>query len=104
MVFDTGESTLKEESYVRLDRVVEYMTHKKSARIEFSGHTDSKGSAKKNMELSRKRAEACRQYLISKGIDESRIDAVGKGGEEPIAPNDTPEGRQKNRRTEAREL
>jgi len=52
------------------------MTYKKSARIEVSGHTDNVGPAKKNKALSEKRAKACREYLISKGIDGSRIEAV----------------------------
>jgi outer membrane protein OmpA-like peptidoglycan-associated protein len=104
IVFDTGKATIRPESYPRLDRVVEYMAHKKSARIEISGHTDDVGKPKANQDLSERRAKACREYIISKGIDGSRIDAVGFGDTRPIAPNDTPEGRQRNRRIEAREL
>ncbi|HEY6724986.1 MAG TPA: OmpA family protein [Polyangiaceae bacterium] len=102
--FDTAKATIRPESLPRLDSVVEYMTHKKSARIEISGHTDNKGNAKTNKTLSEKRAQACRDYLISKGIDGSRIQAVGYGDERPIAPNTTEEGRQQNRRIEATEL
>lgn len=102
--FDTAKATIRPESYPRLDSVVEYMTHKKSARIEISGHTDNKGNAKTNKTLSEKRAQACRDYLISKGIDGNRIQAVGYGDERPIAPNTTEEGRQQNRRIEATEL
>ena len=102
--FDTGKATIRPESYPRLDSVVEYMTHKKSARIEISGHTDNVGNAKANKTLSEKRANACRDYLISKGIEGSRIEAVGYGDERPIAPNTNEEGRQKNRRIEATEL
>lgn len=102
--FDTAKATIRPESLPRLDSVVEYMTHKKSARIEISGHTDNKGNAKTNKTLSEKRAQACRDYLISKGIDGSRIQAVGYGDERPIAPNTTEEGRQQNRRIEASEL
>lgn len=104
VTFDIGKATIRPESFPRLDSVVEYMTHKKSARIEISGHTDNVGNAKTNKALSAKRAEACRDYLISHGIDGSRIDAVGYGDERPIAPNDTEEGRQQNRRIEATEL
>ena len=102
--FDTGKATLRPESFPRLDEVVEYMTHKKSARIEISGHTDNVGNPASNKTLSQKRAESCRDYLVSKGIEASRIDAVGHGDEMPVASNDTEEGRQKNRRIEATEL
>ena len=102
--FDTGKATIRKESYERLDGVVEYLTYKKSARIEISGHTDNVGNKKANKTLSNKRAKACREYIISKGVDASRIEAVGYGDERPIAPNDTEDGRQQNRRIEATEL
>lgn len=99
--FDSNKATLKPGSFERLDSIVEYMTHKKSARIEISGHTDNVGKKKANLKLSQKRADAVKKYLVSKGIDASRIDAVGYGDEKPVASNDTKEGRQKNRRIEA---
>jgi outer membrane protein OmpA-like peptidoglycan-associated protein len=102
--FDTGKATIRPESVANLDAVVEFMAHKKTARIEISGHTDNVGNANTNKTLSAKRAQACRDYIVSKGIDKKRLDAVGFGDEHPIAPNDTDEGRQKNRRIEAREL
>src|SRR5690606_28487380 len=69
ITFDTGKATIRDESFPRLDSVVEYMTHKKNSRIEISGHTDNVGNAKANKLLSERRAKACRDYLISKGID-----------------------------------
>ena len=102
--FDTGKTTIRADSFARLDGVVEYMTHKKSARIEISGHTDNLGNPKANKTLSQKRAQACRDYLISKGIDAGRVVAVGYGDERPITSNETEDGRQKNRRIEASEL
>ncbi len=99
--FATGKAKLKPESFERLDTVVEYMVHKKDARIEISGHTDTTGKKAANKKLSQERADAVRDYLVSKGVDASRITAVGYGDEKPIAPNDTAEGRQKNRRIEA---
>ena len=99
--FATGKATIKPDSFARLDALVEYMTHKKSARIEISGHTDDAGKKAANKKLSQQRADAVRDYLVSKGIDDDRIKAVGYGDEKPIAPNDTSEGRQKNRRIEA---
>lgn len=104
VTFDSGKATLRADSYERLDGVVEYMTHKKSAQIEISGHTDNAGNPKTNKTLSEKRAQACRDYLVSKGIDASRIRAIGYGDERPIAANDTEQGRQQNRRIEATEL
>jgi outer membrane protein OmpA-like peptidoglycan-associated protein len=102
--FDTGKATLKPESFARLDTVVEYMTHKKSARIEISGHTDNVGNPRRNKKLSDRRARACRDYLVSKGIDRNRIETIGYGDTRPVASNDTERGRQMNRRIEAIEL
>ena len=102
--FETGKATLTPDSYARLDSVLEFMTHKKSARIEISGHTDNVGNPRRNKALSEKRARACRDYLVSKGIAADRIKTVGYGDERPIASNDTEAGRQQNRRIEATEL
>lgn len=104
IVFDTGKTTILPESSAQLDIVAEFMSHKRSARVEISGHTDNVGNPKANKTLSEKRAQACRSYLIAKGIDGRRITAVGHGDARPVAPNDTEEGRQKNRRIEAIEL
>lgn len=102
--FDTNKATLRPGSAAKLDRVVEYMRYKKSARVEISGHTDNVGNPKRNKALSMRRAQTCRKYIISQGIDGARIKAVGYGAERPIASNDTTEGRQQNRRIEANEL
>lgn len=102
--FDTGKATLRPDSYVHLDKVVEFLSYKKSARIEISGHTDNVGNPKNNKALSERRAQACRDYLMSKGIDGSRVEAHGYGDERPMASNDTDAGRQLNRRIEAQEL
>jgi len=102
--FDTAKATLRHGSTERLDYVVDFMTHKKSARIEISGHTDNVGNKKANKLLSERRAQTCRDYLVSKGIDKSRIVTAGYGDERPIATNDTDAGRQQNRRIEATEL
>lgn len=102
--FDTGKASLRPESSARLDSVFEFMAHKKSVRVEISGHTDNVGKKKANQILSEKRAQTCRDYLISKGIEADRIITIGYGDERPIAPNDTEAGRQRNRRIEAAEL
>lgn len=99
--FATGKATLTPDSFARLDTVVEYLTHKKNARIEISGHTDTTGKKAVNKKLSQQRADSVRDYLVSKGVEADRVTAVGYGDEKPVAPNDTAEGRQKNRRIEA---
>jgi outer membrane protein OmpA-like peptidoglycan-associated protein len=104
VTFDTGKATIRQESLVKLDIVVDFMTHKKSATVEISGHTDNVGNPKTNKALSAKRAQACKAYLVSKGIDGSRITASGLGDERPIVPNDSAENREKNRRIEVVEL
>lgn len=104
VLFESGSATLEDESGPRLDRVVEYLTHRESARIRIAGHTDNVGNAARNLALSTERAEAVRAYLIAHGIDGSRIEAVGFGDAQPIASNDTEEGRRENRRIEAIEL
>jgi OOP family OmpA-OmpF porin len=104
VTFDSGKATIRPESFPRLDGVAEYMMFKKSSRIQIAGHTDNQGNPKVNKALSQKRADACRDYLVEKGIDKSRIEAVGYGDERPIAPNDNEGGRQTNRRIEATEL
>jgi len=74
------------------------------ATVEIAGHTDSTGSRAHNLDLSKRRAEAARQYLISKGIDPARMTAKGYGPDEPVADNSTPDGRAMNRRVELRRL
>jgi OmpA-OmpF porin, OOP family len=98
--FDTGTAVIRHESLSQLDLVVDFMSRRKSAVVEISGHTDNVGKAKTNKALSLKRAQACRDYLISKGIEGNRITAVGFGGDRPAFANDTDENRQKNRRIE----
>jgi outer membrane protein OmpA-like peptidoglycan-associated protein len=101
--FDTGKATIRPSSYPRLDSVVEFLVHRPSARIEISGHTDNAGDPKNNKALSEKRAKACKEYVVSKGVEASRVDAVGYGDSRPVAPNDSEEGRARNRRIEAME-
>jgi outer membrane protein OmpA-like peptidoglycan-associated protein len=104
ILFESGSATLDPESNPRLDRVVEYMTHRPSVRIRISGHTDNVGDPRRNQQLSQQRAEAVRAYLVAHGIDGGRVEAVGLGDTQPVAPNDTEEGRARNRRIEAMEL
>jgi outer membrane protein OmpA-like peptidoglycan-associated protein len=102
--FDSGKSTLRAESNKELSELLEYMNLKKSLVIEIAGHTDNVGAADANQKLSEDRANAVRQYLIKKGIDPERVRAKGYGDTQPAADNSTPQGRQKNRRTEVRSI
>jgi OOP family OmpA-OmpF porin len=72
--------------------------------VEIRGYTDSVGPASYNLELSQRRAEAVKQYLVNAGIDPSRLVAKGYGEADPIASNKTPEGRAQNRRIEFHRL
>lgn len=104
VLFESGSATIQQESHERLDRVVEYMTHRRSARIRIAGHTDNVGDPRRNQQLSEQRAQSVRQYLIDHGIDADRVEAVGYGDQQPVASNDTEEGRAQNRRIEAMEI
>lgn len=98
--FDTDKFDLKAESILELNKLVDLLKQNKSIKIEIGGHTDNQGSQAHNKTLSQNRAKAVYEYLISKNIDKSRLTYQGYGIENPIATNDTPEGRALNRRTE----
>jgi outer membrane protein OmpA-like peptidoglycan-associated protein/tetratricopeptide (TPR) repeat protein len=98
--FDTGKSTLKTESYAEIDRLVQLLKEVPTLRIEISGHTDNVGSEGMNQKLSQDRADAVVAYLVSKGINASRLESRGYGSARPVADNKTNDGRQQNRRTE----
>ena len=98
--FDYDKATLRNESLAELDRLVSLLKNSSTLKIQISGHTDNKGSAEYNQNLSENRAKAVVDYLISKGIDKSRLEYKGYGFSRPVAPNDTDTGRQLNRRTE----
>ncbi|MBL0047195.1 MAG: OmpA family protein [Bacteroidetes bacterium] len=98
--FDNGKATLRSESTNELERLGKLLYDNPTLKIEISGHTDSKGSAELNKKLSDGRAKAVVDYLIGKGITGDRLTYVGYGKDQPIASNDTEDGRQQNRRTE----
>jgi outer membrane protein OmpA-like peptidoglycan-associated protein len=100
--FDTGKATLRKESSGSLNELVEAMKLKPRLIIEIAGHTDNVGSAESNLILSNDRANAVRDYLIRHGIDGKRVMSKGYGETQPVASNDTDNGRQENRRTEVR--
>lgn len=98
--FDTGKDRLKRASTKVLDQIVPILKKYPKYNLAIIGHTDNRGKADQNMRLSQNRARACMNYLISKGIAANRLIARGKGDTQPIASNDTVEGRSKNRRVE----
>lgn len=100
--FDTNRATIKKGSYKSLNDLAEFMLIKKILKIELAGHTDSEGDADKNLDLSQRRAEAVRNYLIQKGVPGNRLTAVGYGETQPVASNSSEEGKSLNRRTEVR--
>ena len=83
-----------------MDDVARLMEKFPEANLEVQGHTDDKGTDEYNQQLSQKRAETVVGYLISKGIDRSRLRAVGYGRSMPVADNKKRHGREKNRRVE----
>jgi len=98
--FATGSAKLLAKSYKSLKEVAQILKDSSTYKIDIDGYTDITGSADKNQVLSENRANSVKQYLISNGVDESRITATGHGINDPIADNKTAAGRAKNRRVE----
>jgi len=98
--FDNDEAVLRLDAYAILDRVVTSLKSWGEVKVEIAGHTDSVGSDEDNIALSQRRAETVRTYLIGKGIAADRLIAKGYGEAQPVADNETAEGRFQNRRVE----
>ncbi len=98
--FATNQSSLNASSKATLDKLVKVMNDYPGTEILVSGHTDSSGDAAYNLELSKKRAFAVRDYLVSDGINSSRMAVTYAGETTPVATNDTATGMAKNRRVE----
>lgn len=102
--FESGKAAIKPESYSLLTDLIEIMKLKGNMKIEIAGHTDSDGDADANQLLSKQRADAVKNHLISKGVSAERIKTIGYGESRPIADNAGPQGKAMNRRTEIRIL
>lgn len=100
ITFATNSADLNAQFYSALDGVDLVLKEYDKTMIEIAGHTDSTGSAALNQSLSERRAQSVAAYLTSRGLVSKRILTVGAGPSRPIASNDTPEGRQQNRRVE----
>ncbi len=100
VTFKTGSAQLTSDSSMELNKVAETMKKYPSLVIKVSGYTDNRGAESFNQQLSQKRAQAVVTFLVNQGISAQRLQAEGYGSANPIADNDTPEGRMKNRRVE----
>ncbi len=97
--FDSGDAQLKEESKAELDLLVNYLKDLPDMILEIGGHTDSDGTEESNVILSEDRAKAVYAYLVSRGVNESRLRFKGYGEMQPLVPNDSESNKEKNRRT-----
>ena len=101
VLFVTGKADLLPIAREKLTKVAEVLQQQDpSKRIVVEGHTDSRGSEQMNLALSQRRADVVRSFLVSQGVEASRITAVGKGESSPVASNTTADGRANNRRVE----
>jgi outer membrane protein OmpA-like peptidoglycan-associated protein len=98
--FDFDKSTIKPDAAQILNQAVDELNKAKAVDVRIEGHTDSIGSEAYNLKLSQRRADAVELYLVDHGIPAARLSTEGKGESQPVASNDTAEGRYQNRRVE----
>jgi len=100
VLFDTGSYTLKPGAREKLAKISGILLAHPGLTLQIEGHTDSVGGDEFNQQLSERRADSVRDFLAEQGVPVSSITARGFGKTQPVASNDTPEGRQRNRRVE----
>lgn len=100
--FETGSATLTPKGRTILDEMAAVLPRLNGRKIEIVGHTDNSGSRAMNLNLSQARAETVKNYLIAKGAEQGTLTAIGVGPDQPVAANNTDEGRSRNRRIEFR--
>ena len=98
--FDFGRANVRGNVQERLDRVIQLLKEMPDVDIQIIGYTDDIGSSAYNLELSLRRAESVRDYIVARGIDYARLSVSGHGKMQPLVSNSTPEGRAVNRRVE----
>jgi outer membrane protein OmpA-like peptidoglycan-associated protein len=99
-LFATGRSELKSGATANLDRVTAFMNEYPSRTATIEGFTDSMGSEEYNQDLSQRRADSVKGYLVGHGVDTARLSSAGRGENAPVGDNASAEGRQQNRRVE----
>ncbi len=102
--FDIDKASLRPDSFSELKELQDYLERHPSIKVEIAGHTDNTGTDTHNLKLSQDRANTIRNYLLKKGIKAGQVTAKGYGATQPVADNNTDEGKQLNRRTEVRVL
>ncbi len=100
ITFEVLSSTITGEGRAVLDQAAEYLTANPDITVEIAGHTDSDGDEQANLRLSQARAESVKAYLEGRGVDGARMIPMGYGETRPVAPNDTTDGKARNRRIE----
>ena len=100
VLFDFDKFEIKPEAYPVLDKIVSLVKQNPQLKMEIQGHTDNVGSAQYNQKLSENRAKAIVDYLVRNGIDPEKLDYRGYGLTQPVASNDTEDGRAENRRVQ----
>jgi outer membrane protein OmpA-like peptidoglycan-associated protein len=99
-LFATGKSELKSGATANLDRLATFMTQYPQRTAAIEGFTDSMGTDEYNQDLSQRRADSVKRYLVGQGIDAARLSSAGRGEEAPVGDNESTSGRQQNRRVE----
>ena len=98
ITFEKAKAVIRNKSFQVLDEAIVELQKYKHVIVLIEGHTSSEGSDDMNMTLSQQRADSVKAYLVSKGVDASRLETKGFGKTKPIASNDTKQGREQNRR------
>jgi OOP family OmpA-OmpF porin len=98
--FDFDHTDVRGDVKIRLSRVIQLLQEMPPIHVQIVGHTDDVGSAQYNLALSLRRAEAVRDYIVTRGVDGARLSVAGRGKSEPLVSNSTPQGRAVNRRVE----
>lgn len=98
--FDTGSAALTTDDQATLSKAADSMKQNPNMRVRVQGYTDSTGDSAQNVALSNQRSDTVQQYLISKGVDKSRLNLQGFGQANPVATNGTLDGKANNRRVE----
>jgi outer membrane protein OmpA-like peptidoglycan-associated protein len=100
VLFDVDSATIRPSGRDTLSQMAEVLGEYNKTAVIVQGHTDSTGTETHNQDLSERRAQAARNYLVGRGVDSQRIAALGFGESQPVATNDTATDRQRNRRVE----